>query len=1111
MEERININSQNMSEVRAYLAPMLSELALNVDLKDVQYEIDLTNDINAGADIVARKIILTVGVLKFCTRGELMYVIGHEAGHILKHGYGHRFEENHCDLLSAQRLVRARVSPEVIIHFFRKLALVENYNPWRQDYLSMIRDPHSPVEQRIKHIQTFLAALNREGENSQLTLANQNMPQVVSDQLNVALLALAASKVKSPENSTQVATSLTGSAKTIPQITAEVAARIGRINTEEQLSDIFAELRRLHIPEADLERIAEIEELIQVALPLPPTLFASLYIVSNSIIVPSDRARDESHLWAFGIYRNIQRTVYDLLKSDNFIHVQFLATQLHDMIKKCDGHQRYFLNKNFYITVKAELRCLQYGKFIEPPCFKMVHHPQAVALRKVLWQLGFQRDQSLFEAMLKFHPDELRRDVGDTSLQPFAGYYDFDDNFYIGKKYGSNFRLLKISRLQPLLAHRLMINVLLNKPAFRQEVLAMDFRAVNKMRDFIRRYRELFALKLKLVGVVEYLAGNQNSEFIAFFLECMAEKLGSGDNDQIASVKAFFEHINILSEDIQLQRDNGQVVSPGIPYDSPYVDFLINNKHYFKIGGDDGLFKYLFATGLIGEKRPLLYPNMVVGDKWFSVFTRLAGFESIKSVNDLYQVLFFYKNHHISPYHESYTNQLFYPDGALPAMLESLYQNLAVIQAPEIGERQNAIGLILFFKFHVREDDSRCLIIKNKLLKEKIQWLSPETILSDGQNAAAHYRKMPMDTLVPVYIILNNAYAFKSIDEQSFFSQMLISRLQDIPLKERIDFLHELVVLHSITDYQTRVSLIDMWAIAIKEDVYNRNRYEYRNEKEIILTVIKTASLRDRIQLLDRLSTHLQMQQESLLFISQQLGGSAGFEINDSLRTNAVFTGLEGLLRHISRTEQLRLDFIDYIVSPLSVRATEIIVDKIMAANFAGDARSSVIDGLLGTHFSAISEENNALVRHIMIMHLYHHHIEYHNLPIELKAVGMNYVLIPSHTVLTASDENNAYYQALDYVINKLLPLANLDATQAEHTAMARSFLHAYVEEAPKYTQYLIIAGLLAASYDGQQFAQRRRIGQILASVCSIWDQPLLKYCKHSIVVHRLTKRSEMI
>jgi len=192
-ETSVSIEHPDLAEAKTYLLAMFAQLKLDVALPDITtIEILLSDQFNAFAQTtreygkhISVSVVLSLALLKKFTRDEIMFVIGHEAWHILQPGHGYRVEENTCDLRSVDRLHNAGINGEAAINFWRKVANEKNHAPNSLLNLGhLLTGTHSSYENRIKHIQTHIGIVNQYGEFSDLPLSQDKVPTVVTSPMD---------------------------------------------------------------------------------------------------------------------------------------------------------------------------------------------------------------------------------------------------------------------------------------------------------------------------------------------------------------------------------------------------------------------------------------------------------------------------------------------------------------------------------------------------------------------------------------------------------------------------------------------------------------------------------------------------------------------------------------------------------------------------------------------------------------------------------------------------------------------------------------------------------------------------------------------------------------
>lgn len=1122
-----------------YVFAILRDLGLDKVLpKDLIYQVQLTDRVTAYVERYKKpfKLTISMGMLKFATRGELAFVIGHESAHISQPGNAYHVEETRCDLLSVQRLIDAKISPQVAVDIFRKFADLQKHNPNLQSYVSFLKDSHAPLEQRIQHIKTYMGAKNKRGELKGFSLEKGILPADISDELDLRFKLEQSKKKPEPK-------------KVVPQKkpTKSLKELKGTFEKEVQHSQNYLKvvaplcegLEQLKIDERDQDSLKLLNDIVDIAYKkLWPEPFSEVYKSVNKAVVWKQKRSGEDDLRPFGIFRKFQDYIRLLYNAKNVVFAQLIAYRIKSLVKELDQYQRILEEKELFVRLDLD-ECLIDHHSLEQI---KVPHPELIAQDKsgvvgqAFWHLGFTRDESVLESMYFHKCHFLRRFAQDPERKAFCGIDSSD--FLIGnKRYGITAKSTNLHVIRPFLVEQLSKEVLLNKAGFKSEIWACDFTDKVQRTRFVQQYIELLQIKMNSKHW-RNISPDQANDVIEFLLSCFSEMIKNGDENKKQSVIAFFENIKALTDNVVVNNTNMLKYQPAkIPLSSPWVRFLVQHRDYFKM---DWLYPYLFDLNrihhfsLFGDPRK----DTIFDDAGqYELFLELTGVQKITSLDEFFKVVDFYHKHQVEPdRRQIFWNRYSpgYPPGVKEQLLKDVYKSMPEVRLPSVEveaskpvesneslwgrlgawlssptpsdsseqkypPQAQVLRLIEFIRHYAKDDRFSDLEFRHRFLKEKIHWLAPEAILSDGSTAAEHYQKIPTWSLVDIYLLFDQAAAFSDDVEQENFNQLLLQRIQEQknPFKQ-IDYLHELVVKNSINDYRSRMTLIEMWAKAVSEahdEKSHRRRlaalfkarnkiHIYRDVQQIVDKVFKHANTRDRSVLLDRLTEYLPLRRDELLAIHKRFKKVNEHNLADTFENNKRFAGFGALLRHIARNEELRLGFIDYLVSPLRFDSARIITDKILASGINSKDTSDIFDQMLGVYVSGITSKNEGFLRHLLMMRLYAFHTEYHQFSIELRSLVMNYLLMPSTSMLTAEAEAKAYQQALSYVIDRLMPLDQKGAISEQHTKWARSFFLAYIEEAPENTRYLILAGFLAASYDAEQLGAQRRIGQVIASLC---------------------------
>jgi len=100
---------------------------------------------------------------------------------------------------------------------------------------------------------------------------------------------------------------------------------------------------------------------------------------------------------------------------------------------------------------------------------------------------------------------------------------------------------------------------------------------------------------------------------------------------------------------------------------------------------------------------------------------------------------------------------------------------------------------------------------------------------------------------------------------------------------------------------------------------------------------------------------------------------------------------------------------------------------------------------------------------------------------LEERAVVINYLLIPPNKMIDEKLCKQAYNEAFDYVVKKLLPEAG-DVKSDEHLAL--SFLTSYLESADEFARGYLLAAMLVASNESGQPGVKHSVGKKLGILC---------------------------
>ncbi len=1032
----LSLDDSSFTNLKTYLLEMLQKLRAPVissfDDKEaaekkfdaIKILLSLYEKPNAFANIKQNTIRFTIGMIKDMTQGELMHVMGHELYHLFYHAHGLKVEENNADRHSTKWLMAAGIAPQAGIDCIRKLAA--SSTPREQSEYGWVKDlgsSHSPYEFRIQYMLTELATLNQFGETQDLVELNENISPAIEQELKEAM-----KKKPGPQKIHQM---------TLEEAKQEIEKATDNFDTR----DFVRRFRAIVVKQSDSAAILHLEELVNIAyrkFSKNLGVFSELYANINAIIVTDDNySIGRTELIPMGIFKTHQQLITAFSETDDVDEKAKYAREINKLVHTLqDLHQAIF---------RAHSRIMVHTPLLwhnDEKLKLVILNDNTHQIALAYWNLGIYDKDAVIQSMLQHHPNQLRDSINESLYQYFA----FSNNTISIGRLSSEDRIeyqkIKEIILKPRLIQEEISRIEKHKTDFVEAIKKTNFAHRGEFKAFCKQYPDALHIYKNVDDkYVPEKIQNSNNSAIDCIADTFHEMLNVGNAADIENIKGFYDNIHILlTSGDDYFYDNNLL----IPSDSRYAQFLASHA---SILGVKWTYEILFGDY---SKFSLKNSN--------ALFCKMSGVSTVKSIADFRKIIEFYDENNIKNI----------PDGILKSLLQDLSNSLE----SEKIEINDKLWLLKFLNERISAKQFQCSDVKHEILKDKITW----TIDKD---------ELDINDLVPIYLMYDKTFSFPDFETRDFFGDVIIERLEKLDLNNRIAWLDILIIQNSLSNFRLKKILITKLVLSIKEmiSIHKQNRAEIVDKFTTYL--IDKVHRRDLILILDQLTSALQSQIDECQNISQKLKQK---KIEDTPKSHAMLSGAETLLRFVTNDEPTRLEFIKFLLDPITSHSAHHIASVFLqspnkdeirrfmeATTYLGgrDIWSEFRRGELGSA-SFISEQYQLTLLKSL---LYDFHIQYHDFPIEIKAVLMNFFIIPGNQLLTEENHRQAFHQAINFVIERLFPASHFSEEE-------RSFLQFYINTAPAHTRELLLAGMLAASHANNQLQGPARIGQLIAFFC---------------------------
>ncbi len=1059
-EERfLSIDDPGLSRLKLYLLEMLKELqsAIVESIEDKTAAIDrfsklkiliqLDDHVNAFANQEKNHIKFTIGILKAMTRDEIKFVMGHELYHIFYTEHGLRVEENLADLHSVKWLMASGTAPQAGISFMRKGAEIFKYTPKGQDFYGMLKDTHSPFELRIQHMQTYLASINQFGEIEKLSEKNQAIPAEIEKELVEAL-----KKNPPPQKTPKIHLTTLDSAR------QELENAAKNFNHE----DFCKKLRTIKVKQSDPEAMTLLEELVQISyqkFSREPETFVEIYKWLNQVIYDHEGySLGIFDLVPMGVFKQHAQLITAFSEAVDLKEKLKHAIAINSLVKKLEAiHEALFRQ---FIRVFINAPKLWHD---EKQHNKVILEDSSHQIALAYWNLGIYDKESVLSVMLSNHRDRVHHSANEMLYQYFA--FTPNNTITIGRmssEEDEEYVRIKEKILLPRLIQEEIQIIEKNRVEFAQAVKTADFRSDQGFRGFYSQFSN--ALHMYKYREHKYVEGNvQNSDNAAIdcIVDTLQEMLDTGNEADRKNIKGFYNNICHLITEHNFDFCTHNSL---IPSQTHYARFLVSNANTLGI-------KWVFDK-LFGDISVFSLQNAAPN------FSKISGVPEVFSLADFKRVIEFYKSHKIEVEK--------FPDSILQALLENVsmshsaqHQKIS-ISGPNSGETPLGLWLLHFLNKNISIKNFPCVDVKHELLKERIHW-----DISRNDLNLNHYNNIPLEEFIQIFIMYDKTFSFPDIATRDFFGDVLTNRLEKLDLKTRMAWLDVLVVKNSLSDLMLRKRMITLIVLGIKESIHTHKVNQTQTVDQFSTYLIDKVSRRDLIMILEELTSVLQSQMDECQLISKKLKRK---QIEDNPQNHAKLSGGEALVRFVTEDESIRLEFIKFLLDPVTGASADHIASVFLKSPHKESLRKLIetLTYLGGRNIwkelssdvtrtsKFISEQyQQTLLKSI----LYDFHIQYHDFPMEVKAVLMSYILIPGNKLLTEKDNREAFRNAMSFVIDRLL-------LASHYTDAQRSFLKIFIDTAPAHTRELLLSGILAASHANNKLQGPARLGELIAFYC---------------------------
>jgi hypothetical protein len=824
----------NFRKLKIYIASIFSELGLDKDLpSDLKISIIASGDINAEALTYHNKpseIRLTLGLIKRTTRGELMGVIGHEAEHILNPGTGWRTEENSCDINSAKRLLKYDISPQVLIDFFRRLIDFGKYEPGKQPFKILMADAHSPLEQRIRYIQTVMG---EHGRFNQLptTVYADTVPDDIASELDTAFAKVKLADLQNIEPQVQDVED-----QPITRLYERMIEAHGNEQLIALLDGFIREIREFQVDFADKDKLSRLNRLVDFAYTnLHRDSFIRVYraatyaidrpywdehsvfteSIRGSSVSSHSRKKSDTLLYPFSIFNDLKLLIKSFTTETALETRQISSRRISQTIADTTDLVTALTEQGLIIDMLGDeggawdkvQRAL-----IDSNIRQQIHQDGKGDIARALWTLGFFRDPKAYHYNDSLNKLTLfadsRFNLG--SDETHAAQQAVWDKMY--EVYPDYMQIVMLNRMVQfpclVLGNRLLMGVkrdttrplvwsfsadyvnskrdelvsaiAVSSEQFRQEVGGIDFSDWGQYYNFIAKYAFVFHVSS------DTSIADQNNFALGALLSVLTEQVRRDRKRHENSIKHFIQWLPILI---------GNPQEAVLDHRSLYVDFLID----FYQGDDAALSQYLFQQhdGKVNFK-----PDSILVTLY-----KLTNITELKSPADFRRLLLAVRQRFVR-------DMRLFRDAIADAMVE----NLPIYTIPHVGQAGLELIEILNNEFAIVDSAQR-----SRVMSKKIKW---------SMNAR-DYENLSTEDLVNLYFNYDYYQGFSASDEKAFVDEVLLKRFTPIPTTtaECVAVqrqLHKLLMqydredpaalfMYSVSDIRVRKQLIAIWARNTRE------------------------------------------------------------------------------------------------------------------------------------------------------------------------------------------------------------------------------------------------------------------------------------------------------
>lgn len=352
--------------------------------------------------------------------------------------------------------------------------------------------------------------------------------------------------------------------------------------------------------------------------------------------------------------------------------------------------------------------------------------------------------------------------------------------------------------------------------------------------------------------------------------------------------------------------------------------------------------------------------------------------------------------------------------------------------------------------------------------------------------------------LIQIYQVFDVNLLFTSIELQQQFAKLILDKIKRLTkIENRIKYLTEWLCNNCcplidtfnekyyppMTDILIRNQIIDL---LIGDIVANYGKDNGKDDYKTTLTKLidnycKRMPKRDLNQFLIKLADGLSTQAELSHYIGVCVEPDKYDLKTKKERAKSNITQLAyltGVANILSRDEESRRRFIDFLASPLTQKSLQDFAKFVQVSKFGEQLLK-----LTGKHGSDDDQSDNKIKP---VVHSIYH--AFWGLTLHERAAVMESFLIPPKKVLSDEAKKKAYLEGVTYVSGKLFP--NKENDEDEHFADA--FISSYLEAASQHVRPYLMAGLLVAANESQT-AEKISVGKKLAMFCESMGPAYIK------------------